>query len=142
MSKTKFTPENITELKDNEVFVFGSNVQGEHVGGAALFALKKFGAKDGQGFGLQGQSYAIPTCIRVWCGRRCTEPFTDVNLIKPYIDVFIEDAMFFGGKIFYVTKIGCGIAGFKVEEIAELFRPCLELENVILPKEFVDYLMK
>ena len=149
MSKTKFTPDNITELKDNEVFVFGSNVQGEHVGGAALFALKKFGAKDGQGFGLQGQSYAIPTCIRKTIvekgglfGKRYTEPFTDVNQIKPYIDVFIEDAKFFGGNIFYVTKIGCGIAGFKVEEIAELFRPCLDMENVILPKEFVDYLMK
>ena len=145
MSKTKFTPENITELKENEVFVFGSNVQGEHVGGAALFALKKFEAYYGQGFGLQGQSYAIPTCVRLddANGKRYTKSFDNVNQIKPYIDAFINDAMYLDDRlVYYVTKVGCGIANFKVEEIAELFRPCLELENVILPKEFVDYLMK
>lgn len=57
----RYTPERITELKANEVFVFGSNLAGAHAGGAARVALDKFGAVWGQGVGLQGQSYAIPT---------------------------------------------------------------------------------
>ena len=145
---TRFTPEKIESLNKNEIFVFGSNVQGEHVGGAALAALKNFGAENGKGLGLQGQSYAIPTCIRVWQFNkhnepifRVTEPFDNVEQIKPYIKVFIDDAKAFKNLTFYVTKIGCGIAGFKISEIAELFRPCLEMENVVLPKEFVDYLL-
>lgn len=59
--KKKFTPENIQELKENQVFVFGSNMNGNHAGGAARLAVEKFGAIMGQAEGLQGQSYAIPT---------------------------------------------------------------------------------
>lgn len=147
MKEIKFTPEKIESLNENEVFVFGSNVQGEHVGGAALAAVKNFGAKPLQGFGLQGSSYAIPTCVRLWKLNKynepivkITEPFANVEQIKPYVKVFINDAIVNSELTFYVTKIGCGIAGFKVSEIAELFRPCLDMENVILPKEFVDYL--
>lgn len=145
--RTKFTPEKIESLNENEVFVFGSNVQGEHVGGAALAAVKNFGAKPLQGFGLQGSSYAIPTCVRLWKLNKynepivkITEPFANVEQIKPYVKSFINDAIVNSELTFYVTKIGCGIAGFKVSEIAELFRPCLDMENVIIPKEFVDYL--
>lgn len=145
--RNRFTPEKIESLNKNEVFVFGSNVQGEHVGGAALAAVKHFGAKTGQGNGLQGNSYAIPTCIRITrvekdgiFGGRYTKPFDSVEQIKPYIEVFVNDAKQFSYLTFYVTKIGCGIAGFKVEEIAALFYMCLDMENVILPKEFVDYL--
>lgn len=148
MKEIKFTPEKIESLNENEVFVFGSNVQGEHVGGAALAAVKNFGAKMGQGCGLQGQSYAIPTCIRMTrvekggvFGERYTKPFDNVEQIKPYIEVFVNDAKHFADKVFYVTKIGCGIAGFKVSEIAELFRPCLDMDNVILPEEFVKWLL-
>lgn len=147
MKEIKFTPEKIESLNENEVFVFGSNIQGEHVGGAALVAAKSFGAKPLQGFGLQGSSYAIPTCVRLWKLNkynepviRLTEPFANVEQIKPYVKAFINDAIVNSELTFYVTKIGCGIAGFKVSEIAELFRPCLDMENVILPKEFVDYL--
>ena len=61
MSNKVFTPENISKLKQNEVFVFGSNKAGNHVGGAARVAVEKFGAIMGHGEGLQGQSYAIPT---------------------------------------------------------------------------------
>ena len=146
--KKRFTPEKIESLNKNEVFVFGSNVQGEHVGGAALAAVKNFGAKMGQGCGLQGNAYAIPTCIRMTrvekggvFGERYTKPFDSVEQIKPYIEVFVNDAKHFTDKVFYVTKIGCGIAGFKVSEIAELFRPCLDMENVILPKEFIEWLL-
>ena len=148
MSTKRFTPAKIENLKGGEIFVFGSNIQGEHVGGAALAAVKAFGAKMGQGCGLQGNAYAIPTCIRLTLvekgglfGKRCTKPFDNVEQIKPYIEVFINDAKHFNHLTFYVTKIGCGIAGFKVSEIAELFRPCLEMDNVILPEEFVKWLL-
>ena len=146
MNKITYTPENISSLGKNEVFVFGSNINGEHIGGAAYVALQKFGARMGQGQGLQGQSYAIPTCVRVTMKDkgdkivRYTKPFDSVADIKPYVDAFIKDAVRLDDKVFYVTKIGCGIAGFEVNEIAELFRPCLDMVNVILPKEFVDYL--
>jgi hypothetical protein len=143
MSIKKFTPERIKMLSKNEVFVFGSNIQGEHVGGAAWQAFQKFGAELGKGFGYQGQSYAIPTCIRLqgFGIGRYTKPFDNVNQIKPYIEVFINEVSRFKDFTFYVTKLGCGIAGFKVSEVAELFRPCLEMENVILPKEFVEWLL-
>lgn len=148
MSVKRFTPENITELKKDEVFVFGSNIQGEHVGGAAAFANKVLKAEMGCGFGfcdLACKTYAIPTCIRVWGGVtkpfRVTKPFESVIQIKPFVDAFISDAKHFTYKTFYVTKIGCGIAGFKISEIAELFRPCLYMDNVILPKEFVECLI-
>lgn len=142
--KNKFIPKVINTLNKNEVFVFGSNIQGEHVGGAALFAAKTFGAENGKGFGLQGQSYAIPTCVRLTdrtADIRYTAPFENVEQIKPFVAAFINDAARFNNLTFYVTKIGCGIAGFKVSEIAELFRPCLEMENVVLPKEFVEHLL-
>ena len=146
MSTKRFTPEKINSIKDLKgcpVFVFGSNIQGEHVGGAAHFALKEFRANMYQGFGFQGSSYAIPTCIRLTGenGERYTKPFANVEQIKPYVEVFVNDAKTYPNITFYVTKIGCGIAGFKVSEIAELFRPCLDMENVILPKEFVKWLL-
>ena len=126
MYNREYTPERITELKPNEVFVFGSNLAGSHGGGAALLAYRKFGAIWGQGVGLQGQSYGIPTMQG------------EVETIKPYVDEFIEFAKQHTEYKFLVTKIGCGIAGFRDEEIAPLFGNAVDLENVILPKEFVE----
>jgi hypothetical protein len=124
-----YTPEMITELKANEVFVFGSNLAGAHGGGAALLAYRKFGAIWGQGVGLQGQSYGIPTMQG------------GVETIRPYVDVFIQFAREHIEYKFLVTRIGCGIAGFRDEEIALLFQDALEVENIILPKEFVDVIV-
>ena len=123
--KTQFTPDFITELKENEIFVFGSNLQGLHGGGAARLAYNKFGAIWGQGVGLQGQSYGIPTM------------HGGVDDIKPYVDEFIEFAKSHPELTFLVTRIGCGIAGFRDEEIAPLFKECIEMENVLLPRSFV-----
>lgn len=123
--KTQFTPDFITELKENEIFVFGSNLQGLHGGGAARLAYEKFGAIWGQGVGLQGQSYGIPTM------------HGGVDAIKPYVDEFIEFAKSHPELTFLVTRIGCGIAGFRDEEIAPLFKECIDIENVILPRSFV-----
>ncbi len=127
MYNREFTPERISELKENEIFVFGSNLAGSHGGGAAYAAYRKFGAIWGQGVGLQGQSYAIPTMQG------------GVETIKPYVDEFIEFAKQHPELKFFVTKIGCGIAGFRIGEIAPLFANAVDVENIILPKEFVDW---
>ena len=122
--KQRIAPNRITELKDNEIFVFGSNLQGSHGGGAAAIAAQKFGAIWGQGVGLQGQSYGIPTM------------HGGVAEIKPYIDEFIEFAKQNPNLIFLVTRIGCGIAGFTEEEMAPLFADAVNVENVFLPDSF------
>lgn len=126
MSTQRITPNHISQLAANEVFVFGSNLQGHHYGGAARIAEEKFGAIFGQGVGLQGQSYAIPTM------------HGGVDVIKPYVDEFIEFAKQHPEFIFYVTRIGCGIAGFKDNEIAPLFRGAIGIENIALPQSFMD----
>lgn len=125
-----FTPDYITALRENEVFVFGSNLAGHHCGGAARVARKLFGAKQGQGVGLQGQSYAIPTMQG------------GVETIKPYVDEFIGYARQHQELTFYVTRIGCGIAGFRDEEIAPLFKAAENMMNVIIPKSFFDVLAR
>lgn len=124
----RFTPEMIRELAPSEIFVFGSNLGGFHGGGAARAAMNLFGAVWGQGVGLQGQSYAIPTMQG------------GVETIKPYVDEFIRFAQSRPDLYFYVTRIGCGIAGFIDEDIAPLFRDALALDNVALPKTFYDIL--
>lgn len=124
----RFTPESITSLAPGEVFVFGSNLAGMHGGGAARVAMRHFGAVWGQGVGLQGQSYAIPTMQG------------GVETIKPYVDEFLAFARAHRELLFYVTRIGCGIAGFHDREIAPLFAEALTMENVVLPESFVDVL--
>ena len=130
MYNREFTPERITELKPNEIFVFGSNLAGAHSGGAAGIAYKRFGAILGQGVGLQGRSYAIPTMLG------------GVETIKPYVDGFIRFAKRHPELKFLVTKIGCGIAGFTIDEIAPLFKDAIGVENVILPKGFVEVIQQ
>ena len=125
----EYTPERITELKANEIFVFGSNLAGAHGGGAARLAYNRFGAVWGQGVGLQGQSYAIPTMQG------------GVETIKPYVDEFCHFALKHPEYKFLVTRIGCGIAGFTPEEIAPLFIKAIELNNVVLPKDFVEVII-
>lgn len=120
----QYTPDRITSLKPNEIFVFGSNLHGHHMGGAARIALEKFGAIYGQGVGLQGNSYAIPTMQG------------GVETIKPYVDEFIDFAGQHPELTFYVTRIGCGIAGFRDEQIAPLFANALNVPNIILPRSF------
>ena len=129
MYNRRFTPERISELKENEIFVFGSNLAGAHGGGAARVAFQTFGAVWGKGVGLQGQSYAIPTMQG------------GVDTIQPYVDEFIQFAKEHEQQIFLVTRIGCGIAGFRDEEIAPLFKKAENIANIILPKEFVEIIL-
>ena len=121
MEQKRTTPEFITELQPNEIFVFGSNLKGMHGGGAAWIAYRKFGAIMGQGVGLQGQSYGIPTMQG------------GVETIRPYVDEFIQFAKEHQELTFLVTRIGCGIAGFTDAEIAPLFEKAHDLENIVLP---------
>lgn len=121
------TPDNITALGPNEIFVFGSNTEGHHGGGAARIAVDKFGAIYGQARGLQGRSYAIVT--------------TDINSMRyPLSSIETEVHQFFdfaksrSDLTFFVTLIGCGIAGFTPDQIGPFFKGAPD--NVILPKEF------
>ena len=123
-----FTPERIGELRPDEVFVFGSNLAGMHGGGAARVAFRQFGAVMGCGVGFRGQSYAIPTMQG------------GVETIKPYVDDFIVFAREHPELFFFVTRIGCGIAGFREKDIAPLFADAAGLENVCLPEGFAKLL--
>ena len=131
----RITPKYIKELKENEVFVFGSNTQARHGKGAALTALKKFGAIYGQSKGLQGQSYAIVT-------KELRKDYNPVSLdeIKQDIDIFIIFAKENTNLTFYVVELGCNLAYFTVEEIAPLFKPAMRLKNIYLPQRFIDNL--
>ena len=125
----RVTPEFIRDLKNNEIFVFGSNLAGAHGGGAAYLAYERFGAIMGQGVGLQGQSYAIPTMQG------------GPETILPYVEEFVDFAKQHPELTFLVTKIGCGIAGFRPSEIAPLFAGAVEVENIYLPQDFWDELV-
>ena len=124
MKKGRITPRWIDSLKENEIFVFGSNLAGMHGGGAARIARLHFGAVMGKGVGLQGQSYAIPTMQG------------GVETIRPYVEEFIIFAHQHPELHFLVTPIGCGIAGFEAEDIAPLFVRAKEMKNISLPESF------
>ncbi|MDR1552061.1 MAG: hypothetical protein LBS69_01180 [Prevotellaceae bacterium] len=126
MNTKRISSNRISTLAKDEIFVFGSNLAGFHGGGAARFAFDKFGAVWGQGVGLHGQTYAIPTMQG------------GIETIKPYVDEFLVFARSHPELKFLVTEIGCGIAGFTPAEIAPLFREAIHIENVYLPESFWD----
>ena len=121
----RIAPNHITELSRCEIFVFGSNLEGRHAGGAARLAYEKFGAEWGNGVGPQGRSYAIPTM------------HGPLSAIKPYVDDFIAYAKRHPMNRFLLTRIGCGIAGFKDKDMAPLFLEAWKLPNVSFPEEWV-----
>ena len=119
----------ITELPDNFIFVFGSNYLGVHGAGAAHTAMQHFNAVWGQGEGLQGQSYAIPTKSK----RLET---LDMQNIKKHVDTFMVFTLANPKLMFYVTEIGCGLANLHYSEVAPLFKNVATRHNVILPSTF------
>jgi hypothetical protein len=125
----RVTPKWIDHLNQDEVFCFGSNEKGRHGRGAAKTALQ-WGAKFGQAFGLQGKTFAIPTV------NASISNTLSVEKIKTYVNRFIEFAKEHHELIFLVTPIGCGLAGHSPKAIAPLFKECVDLKNVWLPKEF------
>lgn len=121
----RIASDQIAALEGNEIFVFGSNMQGMHGGGAAWYAHKHFGAEWGVGEGLTGRTYALPT-------------MEGMASLKHAVSNFISCARQHPELTFLVTAVGCGIAGYRPEEIAPLFGDALGLENVYLPQVFVD----
>lgn len=113
------------------VFVFGSDLAGVHGAGAALYAREHHGAIYGQGIGLQGNSYAIPT-------KDANIVTLPIHEIKKYVDQFIEFAKQNYEMVFEVTRIGCGLAGYTDIRIAPLFKNAPN--NCVLPYEWEFYI--
>lgn len=120
----------IETLRDDEVFVFGSNARGMHAGGAARQAVEHFGAIMGQAKGLQGQSYGVVTL---------DENMQRVSLA--YIGEQLQELNAFArcnrDKVFLLTLIGCGIAGFSITEIRSVCAKVRWESNVVVPLEFL-----
>ena len=129
----KYTPENITHLEPNQIFVYGANEKGVHGAGAARLALR-WGAKMGQ-YELVGQTYGIPTKDK----KIQTLP---LDKIQVHVDTFLATAFSHTEYEFLVSKIGCGLAGYRPEDIGPLFKIIKTgvFENVILPEEFYRYI--
>lgn len=123
----RIASDRIATLAPGEIFVFGSNIQGMHGGGAARYANKNFGAEWGVGEGLTGRTYALPTMEGKASMKQAVEHFTSCAKEHPELT-------------FLVTAIGCGIAGYTPEEVAPLFKDAAQLENVYLPQLFWDNL--
>lgn len=125
----RVTPSEVRKLREGEIFVFGSNAHGMHGAGAARVAVEKFGAKMGKGEGLQGRSYAIPT-------------MEGLESLKAAVDRFAEYAKGHRDLEFFVTAVGCGIAGYTPEQVAPLFHEAAQLWNVYLPVSFWKVILK
>jgi len=131
MGKIKITSENTQTLKSNEVFVFGSNLAGQHLGGAALLAKEKFGAELGVGEGMTGQCYALPTKDE----NIETLPIAEIHKV---IEQLRETVGNNRDKFFIITAVGCGLAGYEAKDIAPMFENFINFENISLPQSFVD----
>ena len=129
----KFTPENITRLEPNQIFTYGANEKFYHGAGAAKLALK-WGAKHGMA-GLVGQTYGIPTKDK-------KIQTLSLDKIQVHVNDFLATAFSHPEYEFLLTKIGCGLAGYRPEDIAPLFKIIKTgvFENVILPEEFYRYI--
>lgn len=112
------------------IFVFGSNRKGIHGAGAAYVAHHEYGAQYGVGEGPTGQSYALPTC---------SAPGVSLTLqeLTQHVERFLQHA-WNSNDTFWVTPVGCGIAGFTVEEVAPLFAKAPD--NCLLPPRFMKVL--
>lgn len=129
----RITPKKIGELKENEVFVFGSNLAGIHGKGSAKVAAERYGAKKGIGFGLEGQSFALPT-------KDMKIKTLTIIQIKYYVDKFVEFAKRNNQLTFFVVEVGCMNAGYEPKDIAPLFKEVKEIENIYLPERFWNVL--
>jgi hypothetical protein len=135
----KPSPEMITDLKENEIFCFGSNTSGRHGAGAAKLALEKFGAVYGRGKGMVGQTYAIPTREFFKNDQNNWELRTlPLITISGHVSDFINLASVHKELNFLVTEIGTGNAGYTVSDIAPLFKFAKLCNNIFLPQRFID----
>ena len=121
----EITPERVIALAPNEVFVFGSNPQGHHGGGAALIAYREFGAVWGEGRGHHGSTYAIDT-------------MSGLDVLADEARTFLAYAAAHPELRFLLTPVGCGIAGYRPEQVAPLFADLPS--HVTVPRSFVPFL--
>ena len=129
VEESRIAPEFIDRLGNADVFVFGSNIHGQHHGGASLYALEHFGAINGQAEGMQGRSYAIPTEGNTFEElKQAIERFNDYVVTHPHVR-------------FMLSAIGCGSAGYSVEQIAPLFSQAYSFGNVYVPISFLKYVI-
>ena len=128
INNKRFTPDRVERLSNCEIFVFGSNIEGKHMGGAARVAYEKFGAEWGVGDGPTGQCYAIPTM------------HGGLEDIRPYAEKFIAYAKAHPMNRFLLTRVGCGIAGFKDSDMAQLFEDVLDIPNIAYPRQWLPYM--
>jgi len=133
MNQLRISSSSIIKLKDDEIFVFGSNLAAYHRAGAALYAVRKFGAIMGKD-GLVGQTYGIPTKDR-------NIQTLAINRINLHVRKFILIAKKNPNLTFLVTEIGCGLAGYKPKDIAPLFAEAIEVKNIYLPKSFIEIIV-
>lgn len=135
----RITPDNIEKIKPFEIFVFGSNLRGIHGAGSAKFAFENRLTSYGKYYGLtlnnNKGAFAIPT-------KGLNIETLSLDWIKYFIDNFIQESKKDKSFKFLVTKIGCGLAGYKPEQIAPLFKTCLYLDNIHLPKDFWNIIIK
>lgn len=112
------------------IFVFGSNLAGRHGKGAALTAKVTYGAQYGVGVGRTGNAYAIPT-------KDASLKTLPLKTIQTYVSQFIDYAKAHPELQFYVTRVGCGLAGYTDAQIAPMFKGAPE--NAPLPKGWNEY---
>ena len=135
----KYVPQIVYSLGRNEIFVFGSNRLGNHIGGAANVAFREFGASWGVGEGLTSNTYALPTL---------DEQYNQVTMDELYESFvkFLKCVASNQDKLFLLTPVGCGIAGFDTNQVADVFwravknnfpGPAFELRRIVLPATFV-----
>lgn len=125
----RITNNNIQHLNKNQIFVFGSNESGRHGAGAAKLAMN-WGAEYGNPEGLQGKTYAIPT------KNKTVDKTLTLEEIKIYVNRFIAYAKKNQHLHFFVTEIGCGLAGLSTDDVGPLFKNCEYINNISLPKRF------
>lgn len=131
----RITPDIVISLEEDQIFVFGSNLAGRHGAGAAKLAKSRFGAEYGVGRWMTGQCYAIPTKNF----QLKTQP---IEKIEAEIKIFSQFTRRRTDRVFLVTEIGCGLAGYRPEEIAPLFDWAVEQENISLPLRFWEIILK
>lgn len=125
----RVSPDYINSLGPEEIFVFGSNIQGFHGGGAAAFALEYFCAEWGVGEGITGRCYALPTMEGIESFLAAVARFTAWAKQDP-------------AHHYLVSAVGCGIAGYTPEEVAPMFLEAAKLPNVYLPQCFWEVIDK
>lgn len=128
----RITPENITLVTSDMRILIGTNESGIHGAGIAKVAFDNWGLDWGKGFGPSGFCFGLPT--KNWSIRQLP-----LDVIENYVQRYIDWCQHEVKLKHYVTKIGCGLAGYTVPDIAPMFFTCKRFTNMWLPQDFLDF---